>query len=131
MANYMSEVAKLLGVELEEKFELERLPGIPLKLTEDGLECLGPAKMSRDVMNEAFIRILMGCSEIKRIPWKPKVGEVFWYVDYCANIKHQQWVSWDCYNFYKIGNCYRTREEAVSNRDKWSRFYASDEVLEV
>ena len=35
------------------------------------------------------------------------------------------------YSLYKLGNCYRTEEEAESNRDKWVTFYASDEVLEV
>ena len=34
-------------------------------------------------------------------------------------------------NRYKLGNCYRTREEAEANRDKWVAFYASDDVLEV
>ena len=33
--------------------------------------------------------------------------------------------------FYKLGNCYRTCEEAEANRDKWVKFYVSDEVLEV
>ena len=32
---------------------------------------------------------------------------------------------------YKLGNFYRTAEEAEANRDKWVAFYASDEVLEV
>jgi hypothetical protein len=32
---------------------------------------------------------------------------------------------------YKLGNCYRTAQEAEVNRDKWKAFYASDEVLEV
>lgn len=34
-------------------------------------------------------------------------------------------------NYYKLGNCYRTKAEAEFNRDKWMAFYASDEVLEV
>ena len=34
-------------------------------------------------------------------------------------------------NRYKLGNCYRTKEEAEANRDKWVKFYKSDEVLEV
>lgn len=132
MANHMAEVAKMLGVELGEKFELESIPGIPFKFTEDGLVCLGPAKISRDVMNEAFMHILTGCSKIKCKPWKPKFGEYYWMVNQYGSIVDFVWVdSFVNVSTYKLGNCYRTREEAEANRDKWVAFYASDEVLEV
>lgn len=135
MANHMAEVAKMLGVELGEKFELKSIPGIPFKFTEDGLVCLGPAKIPRDVMNEAFIHILTDCSNIKRKPWKPNDGERYWYVDERGRIWSDYFDYYSCtshcMNYYKIGNCYRTREEAEANRDKWAAFYASDEVLEV
>ena len=132
MANYMAEVAKLLGVELGEIFEYENLPDIPFKLTETGLVCLGPDKLSRDIRNEALVRLLIGCSKIKRKPWKPKKEEYYWNV----RLEGEPWLTkWldDIidYNNYKLGNCYRTKAEAEENRDKWSRFYASDEVLEV
>lgn len=132
MANYMAEVAKLLGVELGEEFEYENLPGIPFKLTETGLVCLGPDKLSRDIRNEALVRLLIGCSKIKRKPWKPKKEEYYWNVRLEGEPCLTRWLD-DIidYNNYKLGNCYRTKAEAEENRDKWSRFYASDEVLEV
>ena len=132
MANYMAEVARLLGVELEEQFEYESLPGIPFKLTEHGLECLGPAKISRDVMNEALVRMITGCSKIKRKPWKPKYKDGYWTVNANCDVEYVVW--YDCMidvYCYKLGNCYRTNKEAEANRDKWMHFYTSDEVLEV
>lgn len=132
MANYMADVAKLLGVELNEIFEYETLPGIPFKLTETGLVCLGPAKMKRDVMDEALVRILTGCSKIKYKPWKPKMNDTYWFVgtDESAGRRNFNGCPLDMYN-YKLGNCYRTEEAAIANRDKWYSFYASDEVLEI
>ena len=134
MANYMAEVAKLLGVELGEEFEYENLPGIPFKLTETGLVCHGPDKLSRDIRNEALVRLLIGCSKIKRKPWKPKYGDHYWAVsanpdDSFCYLKWEGTIS--DYSNYKLGNCYKTMLEAKENQSKWSRFYASDEVLDV
>ena len=134
MANYMAEVAKLLGVKLEEQFEYENLPGIPFKFTEHGLECLGPAKISRDVMNEALVRMITGCSKIKRKPWKPKYGDYYWAVS--ADPTHSlYYIEWEDspsdYSNYKLGNCYKLASEANENQSKWTSFYTSDEVLEV
>jgi hypothetical protein len=126
MANYMADVAKLLGVELGEEFEINKCNGTYVLCYEGMLHT-----QSGHMVNATFNDLLFGKLAIKRKPWKPKCGDVFWYVDCNGDIKHQQWVSWDCKNFYKIGNCYRYRDEAIINRDRWSRFYASDEVLEV
>ena len=84
MANYMAEVAKMLGVESERNY------------------------------------------------WKPKFCECYWMVNQYGNAVGLAWIDGYGDNFnYKLGNCYRTREEAEANRDKWVAFYASDEVLEV
>lgn len=132
MANYMADVAKLIGVELNEIFEYETLPGIPFKLTETGLVCLGPATISRDVMNESLLRILTGCTKIKRKPWRPKYGEIYYCVGTDFKIGNNR--NENCFTdivLYKLGNCYKTRKEAEANFDKWVKFFESDEVLEV
>lgn len=132
MANHMAEIAKMLGVELGEKFELKSIPGIPFKFTEDGLVCLGPAKIPRDVMNEAFVRMLTGCSEIKRRPWKPSYYEKYYSVGPGGVLEPATWLNdLDDLALFKLGNCYSSVSEAEANRDKWIVFYASDEVLEV
>lgn len=132
MTNYMAEVAKMLGVELNEIFEYETIPGVPLKLTETGLVCLGPAKISRDVMNEALVRILTGCTKIKRRPWKPKRDEIYYCVNTTGYVCEEKWYG-DVIDtlYYKLGNCHKYKWQAEANRDKWLKFYRSDEVLEV
>ncbi len=70
------------------------------------------------------------------VVWKPKDFEEYWVVDIdldCCHVGTDVYYSWcaACVNFYKIGNCYKTKEEAEANIDKWISFYASDEVLEV
>lgn len=129
MTNYMAEVAKILGVELDEEFEAR---GYTYKLTNDGLVCtMFPQKDEEDY--EHMLRVILtGKYPIKRKPWKPRVGEQFYFIDMdgkscCLTCGYNN----SSLNLYKIGNCYRTREEAEANTEKWVQFYASDEVLEV
>ena len=76
--------------------------------------------------------LLTGEYTIERKPWKPKDGEEYWLVNQCGDVISFDWIdNFLCITNYKIGNCYRTKEEAEVNRDKWAAFYASDEVLEV
>ena len=135
MANYMAEIAKMLGVELGERFNITNCRGDYYFTDSD---------FKRDGDELAFYStlysILNGTYTIKRKPWKPEDNENYWYID--ENGEAWSGEAWrnrfdDCeyasdhMNYYKLGNCYRTREEAEANRDKWVAFYASDEVLEV
>ena len=129
MTNYMAEVAKILEVELDEEFEVR---GYTYKLTNNGLVCtMFPQKDEEDY--EHMLRVILtGEYPIKRKPWKPRVGEQFYFIDMdgksccltCGYNNHSLIL-------YKIGNYYRTREAAEADAEKWVQFYASDEVLEV
>lgn len=127
--NYMSEVAKMLGVELGEEFEVGTI-GVNYVLTNDGLFYSVDGSRCDHILNN----ILTDRTSIKRKPWKPQVDDYFWYID--ANGTYVNEI-WDkdrnayCLNLYKLGNCYRTEQEAEANYYKWVEFYASDEVLEV
>lgn len=125
MANYMAEVAKLLGVEIGEDFECEE-SSCTYRITDGGLTCNGCYG------TDSLMMILNGRLTIKRKPWKPKYNEEYWAVT--IDDEPRMFI-WDGYMFdlscYKLGNCYRTKEEAKANRDKWLSFYTSDEVLEV
>lgn len=127
MANYMSQVAKMLGVELGEYFEINKHDGI-FVLCYDGLFHTQAGAMCHELLSG----LLSQKYTIKRKPWKPKKDEIYFSIHQCGAIVSIHWNnSWvDIFN-YKLGNCYRTEEEAESNRDKWVTFYASDEVLEV
>lgn len=125
MTNHMKEVAKMLGVEIGEEFEIKGGDGA-YYLTYDGLYHNG--FKCEKTLND----LLVGVCTIKHKPWKPIINDTYYFVRSDGDVSSAQWISnvWD-HSIYKLGNCYRTREEAEANRDKWIAFYASDEVLEV
>ena len=131
--NYMAEVAKMLGVELGEEFYIKEQPKIKCVIyngnlyvypVDDGI-CTIPSP------EKTLSRLLNGSITIKCKLWKPKSGEYYWAVRPNGDVILTNWAN-DCgdNSNYKIGNCYRTRKEAEANRDKWIKFYTSDEVLE-
>lgn len=127
MANYMKDVAQILGVELGEYFLIEGFNG-EFYLHQNGL-------YRRDdtfAFDSTLCKILSGNMTIQRIPWKPKKEQDYYYICEDGSIESSFWLN-DVgdLSFYKLGNCYRTPQEAEANRDKWMTFYASDEVLEV
>ena len=135
--NYMAEVAKMLGVELDEEFDVcfdNSNVYMKAKLTKNGFR-VNDTNMVALVPHssiQVFEWILCGLATIKRKPWKPKEGEAFWHVGICGEpvLGTFQSSTYEV-NYYKLGNCYRTHEEAEKNSPKWLSFYASDEVLEV
>lgn len=71
--NLIPEIAKMLGVELNEEFKIKSVDGWNYKFEGDGL------KATRD--NEEFTadieiaHLLNGKQEIVKLPWKPKKGD--------------------------------------------------------
>lgn len=134
MANHMSEVAKMLGVELGEVFEVLEYPSKKFQITNYGIETLQDGEWQCNIAVNSFVfeKLLTGKYTIKRKPWKPKEGESYYIVETNGSIGVEEWWAETIdMNYYKIGNCYRTSEEAEANHEKWIAFYASDEVLEV
>ena len=137
MANHMAEVAKMLGVELGEEFDIifpEPCSCHATAMFTDG----GVRIINTDVYDiynfKAYVLrdLCTGAYGIKRKPWKPQVGNDYWCIDPNGEPNEFGWFNTPgCNACYKLGNCYRTREEAEANRDKWVAFYASDEILEV
>lgn len=126
MANYMAEVAKLLGVELGKEFEIEDVFDLKYKLTNQGSLLYGIPQP------EVLCKLLRGEFIIKCPPWKPKYNEEYWCVGINSAVGRNYWDGHFVHVInYKLGNCYRTKAEAEANRDKWVAFYASDEVLDV
>ena len=133
MANHMSEVAKMLGVELGEEFEICANGEATVKLTENGLEIVTILGELIDHANDVCLAKLLTRQFIVKLkPWMPKYDDTYWYIAPDGICHHTCWLDeLDDFHFYKLGNCYRSRWEAEANRDKWVAFYASDEVLEV
>ena len=127
MANHMEEVAKILGIELGEDFEIKGCNGT-YYLVADGLYQAQSGFKCEKTLHD----LLVGVCTIKHKPWKPSTCNIYHYVGDDGMVHHIAWANILSDKLrYKLGNCYRTREEAESNRDKWIAFYASDEVLEV
>ncbi len=136
MTNHMPEVAKMIGVELGEKFTFEDLDGEMMGtavIEESGFKLLEyNVNYTNSWFQYTLENLLTGKYTIKRKPWKPKEGEPYYIVETNGSIGVEEWWAETIdMNYYKIGNCYRTSEEAEANHEKWVAFYASDEVLEV
>lgn len=134
MENYMEQVAKMLGVEMGEKFKTLWTDGRdPYNETVYCFKDDGLYDVYADTQAHRILTCLLtGSVVVKHNPWKPEFDGLFWTVFQDGTCAHVNWYdSLDNLNCYKIGNCYRTKEEAKVNRDKWIEFYASDEVLEV
>lgn len=134
MANHMGEVAKLLGVEVGEEFEIKGEPDFKCTIYNDGLY-VHPVKddlCSLPSSEQVLSRLLEGAITIKCKPYMPKHEHLYWYVVIDGSITSCRWFGdhLDISN-YKLGNCYRTKEEAEANRKKWIDFYVSAEVLKV
>lgn len=117
--NYYKKIAEMLGVELEEEFKLkpswlEKPWNCLYRFSKDGLENnyseLSWVKCEKGVIDN----ILIGQTEVIKIPWKPKEGKEYWY--YSEAWKQGISTKWESeiqdLIFWKVGNCFRTKEEA-------------------
>ena len=137
MVNYMEQVAKMLGVELNEEFEIV----FPNNLNCHATALINSERLyikNHNLANQdnwqltALTHLLNGSYTIKRKPWKPIYYEEYYSIGVGGIVEHGTWLN-DFLDFamYRLGNCYRTASEAEANRDKWVAFYKSDEILEV
>jgi len=123
LKNIMAEIAASYKVELGEEFEISNLNNNPYKFTERGL-------FDKQGMRCQFALsdVLCGDLPIKKIAWKPKDGDGFWFVGLDGGI-HQA-------NFHKdfivdramlvSGNCFRTYKEADDNADDIKEKFSMD-----
>lgn len=73
--NYMENVAKMLGVELEEEFKISCVNGT-YKFTTDGLKF----KVREEWIVASFMSdLLTGKHTIIKLPWQPKKGDEYYY----------------------------------------------------
>lgn len=125
--NHMTEVAKMLGVEFGEEFTTDKY-SIPLHFTEDALYSLYDG-----IKQDGILRALLsGKQNVIKHCSIPNHGTAFWYIAKNGKAYCELWEG-TTFNraLCKIGDYYHTKEEAEANRDKWVKFYASDEILEV
>lgn len=115
--NLMSEVARMLGVELGEEFKIKGYDGLTYKLTDNGLELTTvDGQKTKWFDHGALNSLLKGKMEIVKLPWKPKKGEDY----YTFGSVSERWEAiqqtWTNHPFdlalIDKGWVYRTREEA-------------------
>lgn len=111
--NYMQDVARMLGVELEEEFRIkETLTKSIYKITSSGLlgKCDGKDWKHE---NYALASLLIGVYHIIKLSWQPKEGEV-----YCRPMDGFEDVDFDNWSNHPIdfalkeaGMAFKTKEE--------------------
>lgn len=121
--NLIPKICELLGVEIGEEFKIKgsdssifKLAGTGLfsrKNTDGSTWCVTMGLTLRD--------IIVGVSEIEKIPFKPKDGETYWLVRWghnqCIDIGYGTWTSDDIdYRHLYCGNCFRTEAEAEKHK---------------
>ena len=110
--NYMQDVARMLGVELGEKFNVSSCGQTLYKLTEDGLSCLVCDKWVEQA-DFAFMALIKGKYKIIKLPWEPKYGDKY----YCpeSNFTRVSWYKWanDSVDFAlkEAGMIFKTKAE--------------------
>lgn len=132
--NHMNEVAELLGVEIGEEFNIRdkntnEISCRKCKLTENNL-MLHCDDGGWGTYDEVFGRLFNGQYEIVKNSWKPKNGERYYRIG--VNM-HDERTVWHCVwendimdiMRYKLGNCFKTEEEATSNIDAYLKWVHS------
>lgn len=77
--NLIPEIAKMLGVELNEEFKIKGREGVIYKFIVDGLIVSDDdAEKVYTTANMPLIGLVRGDIEIVKLPWKPKAGEQYY-----------------------------------------------------
>ena len=124
MTNYMAEVAKLLGVELEEEFRITGFPeNCRHKLDKGGLWHYNEERDWWDDDSYALTRLLGGNARVIKLPWKPKIDEQYYIPCIVAQPKCRfsvyYWNNNDYDNeCYRMGLICKTSEEAIALTEK-------------
>ena len=131
--NYMQDVAKMLGVELEEEFMVTEDDSI-YKLTKDGLEYKSDDG-NRYYANNVFLNLLDGTIEIVKLPWQPKAGDMYYRPrDYHTAFSEAVTDFWrDTVNDFALkeaGMIFRTEEECKAALPELRKKYLGGESNE-
>lgn len=122
MANHMKEVAELLGVKVEEVFQVDGDPSIKdcfFKFSDNDLQ-LSAVNGGNDTWavasDTSLLGLLYGRLRIRKLPRKPAIGDMYCYPD-PVNPLLWRTCSWrdDVFDNYRFqhGFVFTTREEAI------------------
>lgn len=116
--NCMAAVAKLLGVELGEKFIIENADRKEtVVLAADGFHVIQPNDVLGPDHGKLLSKVLQGLYEIKKKPWEPKEDEQFYRPNIiCKAVSNAKWCGSTLNYALKVfGMVYRTKDEAEAH----------------
>ena len=118
--NLIPIIAKELGVEIGEKFKVTRYSNVVFRFDETSLQFFATLTNDwREVSDELYKMIMKGNTEVKRLPFKPKEHERYWYVyvgdDEIGITRFTEANTNDLMRVY-CGNCFRTEAEAEKHK---------------
>lgn len=120
--NYMSNLANIFNLELNEDFCIEGSNFI-FHFDKKGLYDEAGAPH-----NEKLLGLLTGVYKIR--PIKPQKGQYYWYISCKGEINQTDWSDFTSdYMRYAVGNCYRSRFRAEQDIEKWKGFYNNIEDM--
>jgi len=111
--NYIPQIAKILGLEINEKFKLSFLEG-DFHFTEKELIWTSPIDGQEYGDNSSLLAdVLLGEKDIIKLPWLPQQGERYYFVNKNGEVGHDRWFGGTIdLVFYQFSNCFKTQEEA-------------------
>lgn len=119
--NLIPEIAKMLGVELNEEFKIKGREGAIYKFIVDGLLVSDDdAEKVYTTAHMPLVGLVRGDIEIIKLPWKPNEEEH--YYTFTSTYKYTKWkIGLNCWHtepqnlaFLKAGWVFRTRQEAAA-----------------
>ena len=106
--NNMEKVAEMLGVKLGERF---KVGGGEYYIDKDGMRNDKGGRYA-GILNS----LLTGEYTIEKLPWKPKNGDDYFVGTMGCSASINSWRGdYFDYALYYTGNCFRTREEALTH----------------
>jgi hypothetical protein len=116
--NLIPEIAKMLGVELNEEFKVDKYDELTFKFAENMLMARADFKGAKwGITYVVLSELLGGDAEIIKLPWKPKFGDryfgVFEFNGKLMVCRYDIWRGTIAEEAqYRCGWVYRTKEEA-------------------
>lgn len=131
----MKKLLAFLGLQYGEVFVVHNEK---YRFVENGSSCIeidegGVWVAVQPVILEIFVfSLVTGQVDIRKVSLKPCYDDIYWYVEDENDVDYGVWCD-SCrdYGNFFIGNCFRTKEEALANRDnimhKLKKYYEKGE----
>lgn len=122
--NHMADVAKMLGVELDEEFGIMGRENTKYRIDIYGLWMANKEADNWHNTDNFMEKLLTGELIIKKKPWKPKMGERYWAIGTTgkpSQLAYSDDFLIDILNV-RTGNFFKTEEEAEANVDNFLEY---------